>query len=116
MKIEEGLPDNPLDEPAEVRVARGARLLDYYGPQGWRTKIRRELDMTSDCNCVLGQVYDTFAKAARTLGISNKMQAQRYGFIVLINPQAPWGRQDDEATAALAPLWRAEIERDQAII
>lgn len=45
-------------DTVEVRVARGAALLDAEVP-GWWERVRvLRLDMGSTCRCVLGQVFD----------------------------------------------------------
>jgi hypothetical protein len=104
MKIEDGLPDNPLDEPAEARVARGARLLDEHQP-GWRHRIDRDrLDMGSDYNCVVGQLYGHYPDGCNRLGLTTNQQATRYGFIVMY----------PDGMAALTPLWLAELDREPA--
>jgi len=80
MKIEDGLPLNPLDEPREARVARGVALLDKNLP-GWRTVVNPDiLDMTSDTACVLGQLYGRYISGCSALGITAGVQATRYGF------------------------------------
>ena len=109
MKIEDGLPVNPLDEPAEARVARGARLLDEYWGPGWRDRIDRDrLDMASDFGCVLGQLYGWYATGRGRLGLTTNQQATRYGFVVTDGGQQ-WPAP--AATAALTPLWLAELDR-----
>lgn len=108
MKIEEGLPDNPLDESREARVARGARLLDEKRP-GWRTEIDRDhLDMTSDTDCVLGQLYERYAYGLSALNFGiGLLQAQRYGFI----ERRRDGSQDIDGAHALQVLWLAELDK-----
>jgi hypothetical protein len=115
MKIEDGLPDNPLDEPAEVRVARGARLLDHAVP-GWRARIDRDrLYMTSGVDCVAGQLFPItgYDGAMAVLQLWTNVQATRYGFHA-------WGTADNSAEAviarlqALQPLWLAELDREPA--
>jgi hypothetical protein len=45
---------------AASRVARGVKWLDEAVPD-WRSKIDlQELDLTSECNCVLGQLFGDF--------------------------------------------------------
>jgi hypothetical protein len=107
MKLEDGLPDNPLDEPAEARVARGARLLDEYWGPGWRDRIDRDrLDMIHEDDCVLGQLFNGYWAGLRHVGIVNHVQASRYGFQACVDYAI-----DVEALAALKPVWLAELDR-----
>lgn len=42
----------------EKRVENGVKWLDKYGPDDWRNKVDiKELDLSSGCQCVLGQVF-----------------------------------------------------------
>ncbi len=86
MKVEEGLPDNPMDEPVEHRVVRGMDMLDSYGPVGWRSHVNlATLDMSSDTDCVLGQVYGRFSKGMEELRLYSHVEAARMGFAAVRN-------------------------------
>lgn len=90
MNIEEGLPDNPMDEPVADRVAWGVALLDEKGPEGWRTRVNPDtLDLTSDYVCVLGLVYGSFREGMMVLGLSGHATAARYGFAAIT--RGGWG-------------------------
>lgn len=103
MKIEDGLPLNPLDEAVGARVMRGAALLDEKVP-GWRERVNPDtLDMSSDRNCVLGQLYDWYALGLQTLGVTTVIEATRYGFDVAYNVV----QRDRTQTPALTDAWRA---------
>ena len=52
---------------ATARVAKGAKLLDEVRP-GWAGRINLDtLQMSSVCNCVLGQQDGTFYRGMQTL-------------------------------------------------
>jgi len=89
VKIEEGLPVDPMDEPVSVRVARGVALLDELGPDGWRDRVDLStLNLMSTEDCVLGQVYGTdddpegWYLGEDALNIHSGVSAARYGFDV----------------------------------
>jgi hypothetical protein len=106
MKIEDGLPLNPLDEPREARVARGVALLDEKCPD-WRTRVNPDtLDMASDFDCVLGQLYGRYSLGWQPLGITSGVQATRYGFSAEAELYAD---ADDAELAALTEAWRAVL-------
>jgi hypothetical protein len=112
MKIEDGLPLNPLDEPREARVARGVALLDEKRP-GWRTQVNPDtLDMASDFNCVLGQLYGRYSDGWRPLDLTSGVQATRYGFDAVPDGagyRLNWlGRSRSELNA-LTEAWRAYL-------
>lgn len=51
--------DSPLS--AEQRVANGAAWFDERGPSDWRTRIDPDaLDVESEYDCPLGQVYGSY--------------------------------------------------------
>jgi hypothetical protein len=107
MKIEDGLPLNPLDEPREARVARGVALLDEKRP-GWRTRVNPDtLDMADDFKCVLGQLYQAYLIALSALKI-NRVQASRYGFDAVTDEHRLWDTVDAEIDA-LTEAWRAVL-------
>lgn len=106
MKIEDGLPLNPLDEPREARVARGVALLDE-NRSGWRRLVNPDtLDMRSDFNCVLGQVYGRYILGWTPLGLTSGVQATRYGFSAQVEA---YGNPDDYELAALTEAWRTVL-------
>ncbi len=106
MKIEDGLPLNPLDEPRETRVARGVALLDEKCPD-WRTEVNPDiLDMTSNTACVLGQLYGRYISGCSALKITAGVQATRYGFDALASVDVD---PDDTESNALTEAWRAVL-------
>lgn len=110
MKIEDGLPLNPLDEAREVRVARGVALLDEKAPD-WRTQVNPDtLDMCSDTACVLGQIYGRYGSGMVALGLTSRTQGTRYGFDSWTD-RGTLSRSDDNETRALTAAWRAELTR-----
>lgn len=106
MKIEDGLPLNPLDEPVGTRVMRGLALLDEKVP-GWRERVDpSRLDMTSDSECVLGQLFGTYPYGCQTLGIVTRVEATRYGFDATNHDGF---NADDAGLDALTDAWRAVL-------
>ena len=67
------------------RVDRGVGLLDEQQPE-WRSFVNPdELDLSSACDCVLGQVFDGFFKGVQYLrqnGMGNDLPDQ-FGFDIL---------------------------------
>ena len=52
------------------RVLKGIALLDKKGPEDWRTKISIEnLNMGSGDDCIIGQLYDSYAHSINELGV-----------------------------------------------
>lgn len=50
-------------------VAEGANLLDTYGPPQWRGTINLpKLNMADDHDCILGQLYGSYATGLAALG------------------------------------------------
>ena len=83
-----------------TNVRRGAAFLDERLP-GWRKRIRLdELDLSSGCNCVLGQTLGGYDEGKELLGLSER-EVERYGF---------WrhGRQSFES---LTEGWRKVLAR-----
>lgn len=114
MKIEEGLPDNPLDEPAADRVARGVRLLDEYRPE-WRQMVSPDrLDMEAPMGCVAGQAFGSYVEMMRITGITTSLQATRYGFHAVEPDVSVPGhfRVNYDALSELHRLWMAELTRE----
>lgn len=92
-------------EPAEVRAARGAALLDATLPN-WFTRIPRpaELNQSLHHDCVLGQLFGSYAAGLRIVGINP------YGYEVIDNGFAPHSAHvlaDDNMK--LTAAWLAEI-------
>jgi len=110
MKIEDGLPLNPLDEPREARVARGVALLDEKCPD-WRTRVNPDiLDLHSDTDCVVGQLYGSYPAGWPALGLTSRVQATRYGFDAVTGDQWPSVALGNEAEIdALTEAWRAYL-------
>lgn len=106
MKIEDGLPVNPLDEPVETRVARGAALLDEKVPD-WRTRVNPDtLHMSLNSACVIGQLFGWYADGLRALEITGRVQATRYGFDLVGSEEGTGALQD---FPALTDAWRAVL-------
>jgi len=106
MSIEDGLPLNPLSEPREARVARGAARLDAAAPD-WRTQVNPDtLDMISMINCVLGQLFGNYKNGLHWLGINTSTEATRYGFDASEGAYA--GSRVPELIA-LTKVWRAVL-------
>ena len=65
-----------------TKAKRGAAFLDEKLGRGWRRKIRRrELNIDSPCNCIIGQLYDhNFLKGLVELGIRSDRTLMRLGF------------------------------------
>jgi hypothetical protein len=64
-----------------VSVEHGAALLDERLP-GWRAAIDADsLDLSSGCDCVLGQVFGDFNKGEAVLDLS-RADSRRLGFFV----------------------------------
>lgn len=83
-----------------TRIERGATLLDEREP-GWEQRIDLDrLDMSSTCDCVLGQLAPMpygFGPMVRFLGIAG--ETARLGFMT-------WG---PESYGRLTAKWRALI-------
>jgi hypothetical protein len=105
MKIEDGLPLNPLDEPREARVARGVALLDEKRP-GWSREVNPDtLDMRSNTLCVLGQLFDHYGEGLRVLSLGTRIEATRYGFDVVSSLY--WINRPE--SDALTEAWRTVL-------
>lgn len=77
-------------DDARQRVAKGAALLDAQRP-GWAQRINvRELDMSSGCFCILGQLEPSYTAALRSLWPTDLacrvLETRRCGFDV--NPSS----------------------------
>ena len=84
---------------AEARVKAGAELLDAMNP-GWFTKISlQKLQMSDPCQCVIGQLYETYSLGLSALEIDVSFERDiEYGFDFYIG------------TASLTAHWHREIE------
>jgi hypothetical protein len=97
------------DELAE-RVERGAALLDERRPGWWEKVSLQRLDLASECDCPLGQIWGGYIKGVAALfggvrPLDTIMQGvpMRYGF--------------DDPTfdyEEITDLWLAAIERRRA--
>jgi hypothetical protein len=78
-----------VEEGAGMKtVENGAALLDERLP-GWANEIdAEELDLERSCNCVLGQLFGSYDKGRRVLGLSHS-EAKRFGFFRW--PTSRWG-------------------------
>lgn len=83
-----------------VNVQRGAELLDERLP-GWRDEIDQDfLDLGNTCNCVLGQLFGSYDRGVKVLGLHDS-QASALGFFKR-------GRQTWETLTA---GWRGVLRR-----
>lgn len=79
----------------DERVRRGAAYLDEHGPDQWRDHIDLDrLDIGDGCDCVLGQLYGSFADGVGELSIG--WDGRDLGF---------FGHESDDLTEA----WRREL-------
>ena len=105
------------DELLRERVERGVEFLDADFPD-WRSRIdTRTLDLTSQNNCVLGQLLGDFRDGLEMLGITIAV-SRTLGFNYEHQP-AGWlgplpGPREAEADEAerLRRLWVEEIDRE----
>lgn len=96
------------------QVSRGAALLDLHEPQWpWRINLDR-LDMASQVDDVLGQLYGSYKRGFREVLREQPcvvlFRASDLGFTLPsgdADPNLPWARAK---FAALTNLWRDEIE------
>lgn len=91
----------------EERVALGAATLDaaWARDGGWAGKIDGErLDLADPCDCVLGQLYGSYAYGLSGLNISGA--ALVYGFT-----GSPALGDFEDQVPELRRLWVGEIER-----
>jgi hypothetical protein len=89
------------------RVNAGATWLDQREP-GWADRIDLDqLDLGSDCRCILGQLHDNYGDGIDALGIHFLSgQTMQFGF----NAWNLGGGEFDELTAA----WRELISQRRA--
>lgn len=92
----------------EARVKAGARLLDEHHPV-WAEKVNTaELQMNSECQCVLGQLYGYFGRGLCRLGIDDGDARIDFGFNTNYLDQSD-ARDYHAELAELESLWLAEI-------
>lgn len=90
------------------RVAAGAALLDEKMP-GWHARIRLpELNLGSECQCVLGQVYGHYLTGLKALWPEREFESRACGFMWLYDPET--GDEDADDIEALDAEWRRVIE------
>lgn len=65
-------------EPAEVRVARGAALLDRHKPGWWRRINMGVFDVRSCRTCAVGQAFGDYDTGVSEMGIPGQVFA--HGF------------------------------------
>jgi hypothetical protein len=86
------------------RVKRGAALLDEKRP-GWAGEIVLDRLAMNSCNCILGQLYDSyFAAPGCDAGRSEIRFSERR-----LQPRPRRAGLSTRRFAALADLWRAEV-------
>lgn len=85
----------------------GTALLDEYVP-GWEEEIHLpSLDLSSGCNCVVGQLFgQDYVNGLRALGLQAGAQ---HGFD-LPDELDKWGKWEE-----LTALWREVIENRRAL-
>lgn len=96
------------------RVAAGEVFLDERKPD-WDTMIVTDLlDIRSDCNCVLGQMFGGYAFGKHTLGLSNP-QTIAFGFTATGDEGGAGDDSVDESEfAPLTSEWKRLIEERRA--
>jgi len=105
--------DGTLQERATTAVARGVALLDQCGPAGWRDQIDLPtFSITSDWDCVLGQVYGLYSVGATELfgewiEVDNVVAAE-HGFFVR---STVFGGTFWQCRDALQAAWLAELSQ-----
>lgn len=100
-------------EPIAKRVERGAALLDRERP-GWEEDVDLgRLQMTSTCDCILGQIFGTytsgFKELVRNLPSQFLFSSRDHGFTADGAPTAPPALLGEWID--LGNAWAAEIER-----
>jgi len=84
------------------KVDRGAMLLDALEP-GWEQQINvDELDLMHDQDCVLGQLYESYANGLENLGPIVQEYPVEFGFTKAAGSQRGF--------ATLTRLWKKSIE------
>ena len=94
----------------EIRVEAGAQFLDEQSP-GWHQRIRSSrLNITDMFDCVLGQLYTTYARGRRVCDL-DLASSIRLGFTTGIRQDGlitPWQSMAEESHA-LEACWRSVI-------
>jgi len=92
-----------MENPSQ-RVAAGVQFLREIGtPSDWPRMIDLEtLDIRSQCECVLGQIYGSYAVVEEEQGLRNE-QAMDLGFMVRSRSIREYRR--------LLRAWKKEITR-----
>lgn len=90
------------------RVQRGAKLLDERSP-GWVYKVKiKELDIGSECHCVLGQVYGGYLVGLEAVGVAGAFGPDAtHGFDVDMETNQPYEVQ----YVKLTKHWKNEIRK-----
>jgi hypothetical protein len=97
------------------RVAKGAALLDKKNPGWWKPDAAPiaidldDLELSSDCNCVLGQLAGNYAEGVSGLGIHLLRQEVTHGFLLDLN-----GEGDDLDWPPLTAEWKRVITARRA--
>lgn len=97
-----------LPIPVEVQeaAAKGAAILDAHR-QGWWLLIEEDsLDLLSQHNCILGQVYGSYIRGLDALEWDVARNVEHYGFCPSLQPGAP---------ALLKRAWLAEVAKRRAV-
>lgn len=96
------------------RVAAGAEHLDREAPGWWQDIDLEDLDLASDCRCILGQVIGEYTAALDELKVCD---GEGLGFDAVMgdydDPIAEVRRRDAEY-AALTAEWKRVIEARRA--
>lgn len=94
------------------RVRAGAAYLDKVMP-GWCGKINLDtLDISNDCTCVLGQLFEHYMFAVQELSLSNKQAAGMGFFSLCLLENEGCASRDEKAVdefAELTSVWREFI-------
>ena len=102
----------------EARVKSGAELLDAMNP-GWFTKVSPQgLQMNNPCQCVIGQLYETYRSGLDAIGIDRCFEQEiDYGFDSHVGTAAltvHWHREIEARIAATAPpIFSSEPQRTE---
>jgi hypothetical protein len=86
-------------------VARGARWLDRAQP-GWENFIHRPIDLCSDYNCVIGQVFGDFDTFVRRRPFRAVALMPVRGVLIW-----PGSRAMNYLKPRMEAQWRAEVEK-----
>lgn len=90
------------------RVQLGIAFLDdMLGGRSWRRRIKlRELDLSYDCSCILGQLHIDYEHGRRKLGLNND-SAQALGFYLHDTERNPV----DDRYKQLTKEWKQALRR-----